>query len=143
MCIDLNRFKNIKEIYISTEEFWQVNDQSCDFLDLVFDTGEAMLSVEFFKANEDCWIEVAEITELDKEEYKYKIDMSGQVFTLEDVRYLYDGIIDAIKLRCNDVFLFIFTDEYNLILTKSKYDLFEDTGEFFDEEAKLVIVNNV
>ena len=64
------------------------------------------------------------------------------LFKLEKINYSNDGFIDTLKYKCDDVFLFIFADEYNLILTKSKCDLLDDMGELYDEELKLTITHN-
>ncbi len=140
-CI-LEKITSIKDIYISSEEFCKVNAQSCDCLDLIIDTGEHMVSVEYFKGGDYWWIDLHKITEFEKDEYKYKVVMNGEVFKLEKINYDHDGFINALKFKCNDVFLFIFADEYNLILTKSKYDLLDETGELYDEEATLTIIYN-
>ena len=139
-CI-LEKITSIKEIYISSEEFCKVNAQSCDCLDLIIDTGEYMVSVEYFKGGGYWWMNLYEITEFKKDEYKYKVVMNGEVFKLEKINRDHDGFINALKFKYNDVFLFIFADEYNLILTKSKYDLLDEIGELCDEEAKLTIID--
>lgn len=68
--------------------------------------------------------------------------MNGEVFKLKKINRNHDGSINALKFKCDNVFLFIFADEYNLILTKSKYDLLDEIGELCDEEAKLTIIDN-
>lgn len=138
-CI-LEKITSIKEIYISSEEFCKVNAQSCDCLDLIIDTGEYMVSVEYFMDGDHWWMNLYEITEFKKDEYKYKVVMNGEVFKLEKINRDHDGLINALKFKYNDVFLFIFADEYNLILTKSKCDLLDEIGELCDEEIKLTII---
>ena len=138
----LEKITSIKDIYISSEEFCKVNAQSCDCLDLIIDTGESMVSVEYFKGGNYWSINLHEITEINKDEYKYKVVMDSEVFKLKKINYSNDGFIEALKYKCDDVFLFIFADEYNLILTKSKCDLLDDMGELYDEEAKLTITHN-
>ena len=55
-----------------------------------------------------------------------------------------NGLIDAIKFKYKDMFLFVFALEDNLVLTKSKYDLLDETtNDFFEEEATLEIANNI
>ena len=47
-------------------------------------------------------------------------------------------------MDCADCFLFVFALEDNLVLTKSKYDLLDETTkDFFEEEATLEITNNI
>lgn len=64
-CI-LEKIASIKEIYISSEEFCKVNAQSCDCLDLIIDTSEYMVSVEYFKGVNYWWMNLYEITEFKK-----------------------------------------------------------------------------
>ena len=109
---------------------------------MIVDTGRTLISVEYSKDRDHWGIDLNEITEFSKDEYKYKVFMNGEVFKLEKVNYC-EGLIDAIKLKCKDVFLFIFADDYNLILTKSKYDLLDDTGELCDDESTLTIIDNI
>ncbi len=136
--------KNIKNIYISSRECCQNNYQSCDCIELVVDTGEKMISVVHRKFGEDGCIELEEIHELNKEVYRYKMLMHDEHFKLERISNFDNGFIDAIKFKYKDVFLFVFALEDNLVLTKSKYDLLDETtNDFFEEEATLEITNNI
>ena len=136
--------KNIKNIYISSRECCQYNAQSCDCMDLVVDTGEKMISVEHREFGKDGCIEFDEIHELNKEVYRYKMLMHDEQFELERISNFDNGLIDAIKFKYKDVFLFVFALEDNLVLTKSKYDLLDETtNDFFEEEATLEIANNI
>ena len=136
--------KNIKNIYISSRECCRYNAQSCDCMELVIDTGEKMISVVHREFGEDGCIELEEIHELNKEVYKYKMLMYDEQFELERISNFDNGLIDAIKFKYKDVFLFVFALEDNLVLTKSKYDLLDETTkDFFEEEATLEITNNI
>lgn len=134
----IEKLSNIKNIYISSEEFCKTTKQSCDCISLIADTGENFIAMDFCKAG-DSWIEIIEVTEFDEKEYKYKLQ--DEFINLEKVKYDEYGIVLAIKFKCKDAFLFVFADEYNLILTKSKSDLFEDDSDILDEEATLKIVS--
>ncbi|MBE6623876.1 MAG: hypothetical protein E7621_06825 [Ruminococcaceae bacterium] len=58
--------------------------------------------------------------------------------------YEHCGLVEAIRYKCDDVFLFIFADEYNFIITMSKYDLFEETKtDILEAEATLEIQKNI
>lgn len=135
--------KNIKNIYISSRECCQYNAQSCDCMELVIDTGEKMISVVHREFDEDGCIELEEIHELNKEVYRYKMLMHDEQFELERISYFDNGLINAIKFKYKDVFLFVFALEDNLVLTKSKYDLLDETTKDFFEEATLEITNNI
>ena len=136
--------KNIKNIYISSRECCQYNAQSCDCMELIIETGEKMISAVHREFGEDGCIELMEISQYNKEEYKYKLSMCDETYRLERIAYFDNGFIDAIKFKCENVFLFIFALEDNLVLTKSKYDLLDETtNDFFEEEATLEIANNI
>ncbi len=136
--------KNIKNIYISSRECCQYNAQSCDCMEIVIDTGEKMISAVHREFGEDGRIEFEEIHELNKEVCRYKMLMHGEQFELERISNFDNGFIDAIKFKYKDVFLFVFALEDNLVLTKSKYDLLDETtSDFFEEEAILEITNNI
>lgn len=135
---------NIKNIYISNKECYQHNVQSCDCMELVIDTGEKMISAMHREFGEDGRIELEEIFEYNKELYKYKMLIHDEQFKLERIAYFDNGFIDALKFRYDDVFLFVFALEDNLVLTKSKYDLLDETtDDFFEKEAILKIINNI
>ena len=136
--------KNIKNIYISSRECCQYNAQSCDCMELIIETGEKMISAVHREFGEDACIELMEISQYNKEEYKYKLSMCDETYRLERIAYFDNGLIDAIKFKYKDVFLFVFALEDNLVLTKSKYDLLDETtSDFFEEEAILEITNNI
>ena len=136
--------KNIKNIYISSRECCQYTAQSCDCMELVVDTGEKMISVVHREFGEGGCIELEEIHDLNKEVYKYKMLMYDEQFELERISNFDNGLIDAIKFKYKDVFLFVFALEDNLVLTKSKYDMLDETTkDFFEDEATLEITNNI
>ena len=132
--------KNIKCLYIEQEDFWQVNSQSCDCLKVIVDTGEKLISFEHNEYMEDGCIEFDEVSSFNKEAYKYQVDLSDYTFKLDKIKYYEDGFVEAIRYKCEEVFFFIFASEDNLIITMSKYDLFEEIQTDFPEiEATLEI----
>ena len=69
-------------------------------------------------------------------------DLSEEKFKYDKSLLLGSGRVEGIRFVFRDVHLFIFALEYNLVLTKSKYDLFceKDTSVLDEEnEAKLRI----
>lgn len=145
MILNLQELNNIKNIYISSDEFCKTTKQSCDCVSLIADTGKKLIAMKFCKTEYSC-IGIFEITEFDNEEYKYKLLIKDEPITLKKINYDDNGIlIDALKFKFKDAFLFVFADEYNLILTKSKYDRLDDVGDIITEEAEstLEIVMNV
>ena len=70
------------------------------------------------------------------------VDLSKEKFKYDKSLLLGSGRVEGIRFVFRDVHLFIFALEYNLVLTKSKYDLFceKDTPVLDEEnEAKLRI----
>lgn len=70
------------------------------------------------------------------------VDLSEEKFKYDKSLLLGSGRVEGIRFVFRDVHLFIFALEYNLVLTKSKYDLFceKDTSVLDEEnEAKLRI----
>lgn len=132
--------QNIKFLFIAQEGFWQVNSQSCDCLELIVDTGEKLISVEHNEYMEDGCIEFDEISSFNKEAYKYQVNLSNGTFKLDKIKYYENDFVEAIRYKCEDAFLFVFASEDNLIITMSKYDLFEEIQMDFPEiEATLEI----
>ncbi len=135
--------KNIKLLYISQETFCQVNSQSCDCLEIIVDTGEKLIYFEHNKYMEDGCIEFDELSSFNKEAYKYQVDLSNYTFKLDKIKYHEDGFVEAIRYKCEEVFLFIFASKDNLIITMSKYDLFEEIQmDFPKTEAILEITES-
>lgn len=63
---------------------------------------------------------------------------SDGLFRFMKVVYHEDGTLDAIKYRYGNRYLFIFADEYNLIVTKSINDLTNDEdGTILDDQSIL------
>ena len=120
------QLENIKELYIYEDGFWHINEQSCDCIKAIIDTGEKLISVQHNEYMEDGCIEFDEVFSFNKEAYKYKVNLTGYTFKLDGINYYENGFVRAIKYKCDDVFLFIIASEDNLIMTISKYDLFEE-----------------
>ena len=136
--------QNIKFLFIAQEDFWQVNSQSCDCLEVIVDTGEKLISVAHNEYMEDGCIEFDEISSFNKEAYKYQVNLSNGTFKLDKIKYYENNFVEAIRYKCEDAFLFVFASEDNLIITMSKYDLFEEIQMDFPEiEATLEIAENL
>ena len=76
----------------------------------------------------------------DKLLFSRQVELDNEFFMLDKKLFKEDGSLDAVRFKFKDVYLFIFASEYNLILTKSKCDIFEDQPIVFPEtEAVLSI----
>ena len=92
-------------------------------------------------AGEDGYIEINSADHIDGTQYPYRVLLETERFRFDKAITHQDGTVDGIRFRADDRFLFIFADEYHLVLTISKYDLFEETEtEIPEEEAVLKIV---
>ena len=131
---------NIKRIYISADEFWRVNYQSCDCLKIIIETDDSMILLKHQDFRKNGCINFDKVSDIDKQNYKYKVNLENELFALEKVVCFDEGFVKVIKFAGDDVFLFIFASKDNLILTKSKYDILDETNDFFEEEAILDII---
>ena len=129
---------NIVNVYISNFDFAPMTSQSCDCSALVIDLGYKLILVEHDKYKDLGCIRYKEIAGFDKSIFSICVVLNEDLFSFDKVLYHDNGVIDAIRYRSKDTFMFIFASEYELILTKSKYDLFEDGKmEFPEKEAIL------
>lgn len=128
----------VKALYVCKDDFERINMQSCDASELIADTGEKLICVGHGKYDTLGCLEFGDISGFNEEFYRYKIDLSEKECVLERVEYHKNGLVDALKYKCKDGYLFIFSDEYNLIITMSKSDLLDD-DKLYDTEATLEI----
>ena len=82
---------------------------------------------------EDGAISIICIDSFDKSLFSRKVVLDNEFFITDKKLFKEDGSLDAVRFKFKDVYLFIFASEYNLILTKSKWDLFEDQPTPFPE----------
>jgi len=129
----------IEEVYINDDEPWRANKQSCDCDIIVLKTKNALLSLESYND----FLEIAKLIDSGEYPYRYKVDLEGKVFKLDKMRKIKEDRVQAIRYRCGDTFLFMFAMDDIVILTMSKYDLFEEIEmDYPDEEVVLKIVDN-
>lgn len=133
----------IKSVYVSKEDFCKPNKCSCDCKSVIIDTGKKLilLSHEMY-VDGGGYIECDELISVSAE-YYYKVDLEGKIYTLEKAVYFENGAIDVLKYKSGDTYLFVFYSEYNLVLTKSKYDITDEANcDFPETEEDLVVVEN-
>ncbi|MBQ0038368.1 MAG: hypothetical protein KBS74_06835 [Clostridiales bacterium] len=118
----------IVAIHIAEDEFMGISHQSCDFTEAIFEYTDRRLHFEHEEYEEDGAINIGECGSFNPQYYKYIVrPESGSKIRFEKIIYTEDGRIDGIAFRWDDTWLFVFTDEYNLILTRSSFDLSDDS----------------
>lgn len=111
-------------IHISNNGFWGISHQSCDFDKAVFEYKDKIYSFEYEKSGEDGTINIGSLSSFNPEVYRHIVrPADGEVIRFEKVIYSENGDIEGIAFRWGDTWLFVFIDEYNLILTRSASDL--------------------
>lgn len=132
---------SIDAIYISNSFFEMMNEQSCDCDEIVIKCGDKCILLTSEAVGENGRIVFNEAASFDETRYPYEIKLEGVQFVFDKSRYLENGMIEGVRFVADGVFLFIFASEHNLILTMSKYDLFDETEmDFSEKEAMLTIV---
>lgn len=136
-----NVFSTIQAVYISKSFFERVTSQSCDCDSMIIQTEGEYVLVNYVNHNGDGYIEWAETPYFETQDYPYEVDLQSKTFSFDRVSCSEDGWIDGMRFSADDVYLFIFGSEHNLIVTMSKYDLFEDvpTADLPENEAVLHI----
>ncbi len=71
-------------------------------------------------------IEIYRIDLSDISRFPKRIYFSEESFFFDKLMRYENGDIEGIRLRSDDCYLFIFADEYNLIVTRSEEDLFAE-----------------
>lgn len=136
----IENFSPIDAIYLSKSFCEMMNSQSCDCDSIVIKSSDKFILLNYFSRDDDGYIEWENLFSFDADAYPYEVNLSNNVFKFDRVSYSEEGFVEGVRFTANDVFLFIFGYKHNLILTMSKYDLFEDIKmEFPETEAILKI----
>ncbi len=138
----IESFSPIQAIYISKSFCEMMNSQSCDCDSIVIRSGDKFIVLNYRSYNDDGYIEWENLSSFDANAYPYEVDLGDNVFRFDRVSYSDEGFIEGIRFTANDVFLFIFGSEHNLILTMSKYDLFEDIKMAFPETEAILKITS-
>ena len=119
-----------------------MTSQSCDCDSLVIRSGDKLILLNYYNHEDDGYIEWKSISSFDANSYPYEVELGDNVFGFDRVNYSKAGFVEGVRFSADGVFLFIFGSEHNLILTISKYDLFEDIKmELLNTEAALQIIS--
>ena len=109
----------------------QYNPQSCDCTEVIIVMDDRILIAEHEKDGETGAISFDTLSDFNGEMRRLRVTApSDGTFEFMSVQYSDDGSLDGAKYRYGDCYVFIFADEYNLIVTKSREDLF-----FEDDDA--------
>ncbi len=118
---------NVLYMAIAKDGSEQYNRQSCDCREVIIVMEGRVLLAAHEKHGEFGTIRLDTIPDYNGEKYNMRINApSAGPFTFIKVLYREDGAIEAIKYRYDDRYLFIFSEEYNLVVTKSIPDLTEE-----------------
>ena len=142
----INYIQNIGEIdsvYISESFFEVMNEQSCDCDEIVLRCNGKHFALTNHASADIYSIDIRPI-EFDKERYPFQVDLPKGVLRFDKTLANDNGTIEGIRFKTDDDFLFVFSLEHNLVLTKSKYDVFEEIEmDVQSEEAVLKIRKTV
>ncbi len=118
----------------------QYTPQSCDCLDVIIVMRDHILHVTYHKQGENGAIEYARIADVQNEKYNLRINApSNGNFTFIKVLLQEDGTIECMKYHFGDRYLFIFANEFNLVVTKSIPDLtWEDNSPIPDVDDSVL-----
>ena len=84
---------------------------------------------EHERSGEDGAINIGSLSSFNPEVYRHIVKPAdGETIRFEKIVYSENGDIEGIAFRWNDTWLFVFTSEHNLILTRSSFDLSDDGG---------------
>ena len=123
-------FKNnmrIDELYISDKGFDMVTAQSCDCEEFLIKSGDSFYLVSHQFKDDDGYIEIKSIDDFNLKDFTYKAHLGYATYKFDKIQTFDNGDIDGIRFRSENVFMFIFALEYNLVLTLSTCDLFDES----------------
>ena len=130
----------LREIRLSASFCEKINDQSCDCDGIILTGDQRAAYLTYSSLGEDGCVEINPVRSYIDLDYPFFVNLEHREFLLDEMCYHDDGSVEGIRFRSNDTFLFIFGSEYNLILTISKYDLFETIDmELPKNEASLCL----
>ena len=112
---------------IDKDDADQINQQSCDCTQVVIVMRDRILLLVHEPNGEDGAIEFERLSAFNQERFCLRISApQNGPFEFVKVLFAENGEIDGIKYRYGDNYVFISPSEYNLIVTKSVVDLFEE-----------------
>jgi hypothetical protein len=116
----------IDEIYISNKLCDLVTHQSCDCKEILIKTGDLFYLVSHQFKDDDGYIKIKCVDGFDPENFTHVVKLAEEDFYFDKIQNGDTGYIAGIRFRSENLFLFIFSLEYNLVLTQTTYDLFNE-----------------
>lgn len=132
---------DVESIYISDKFFEMISEQSCDCDEIVIKNGEKYILLTLRTTGDAGYIVINEISDFEEMRFPYEVDISGERFKFDKLCLLENGAIDGIRFRADGVFLFVSALQDNLVLTKSKYDIFEEIEMDIPESEESLRIN--
>ena len=117
----------VDELYISDNFFDMVTAQSCDCEEILIKSGNLSYLISHRIKDGDGYIEIKSTDDFNLEDFTYKVHLGEATYKFDKIQTLDNGRIDGIRFRSENVFMFIFALEYNLVLTLSTCDLFDES----------------
>ena len=111
--------------------------------EIVIKNGDKYILLTSHTSGEDGYIEINTIANYAQSQFLYEVDISKESFKFDKFCFLENGLIDGIRFCADGVFLFIFALEHNLVLTKSKYDLFEEIEMILPETEAVLKIRKI
>ena len=118
----------LDELYISDKFFDMVTAQSCDCEEFLIKSGELSCLLSHRTKDGEGYIEIKRVDDFNDNDFAYIVEFGDKPFKFDKILTLDNGCIDGISFSSEKSFLFIFALEYNLVLTRSNCDLFDETG---------------
>ena len=134
---------NIDSLYMSDKFFELISQSSCDCDEIVIRNGDDCILLTSHPLGEDGYLKFDLLSNYDQDRFIYEVDMGSEHYRFDKFCFLDNELIEGIRFRSGDIFLFVFALEHNLVLTKSKYDIFEELEtDLPDIEETLRIIRN-
>lgn len=134
---------DIESLHMSDKFFEMISQSSCDCDEMVIKNGDKYILLTSHPLGEDGYLEINLLSNYDQDRFIYEVNMESEHYRFDKFCFLDNELIEGIRFRSGDIFLFVFALEHNLVLTKSKYDIFEELEtDLPDIEETLRIIRN-
>lgn len=134
---------DIESLHMSDKFFEMISQSSCDCDEMVIKNGDKYILLTSHPLGEDRYLEINLLSNYDQDRFNYEVNMESEHYRFDKFCFLDNELIEGIRFRSGDIFLFVFALEHNLVLTKSKYDIFEELEtDLPDIEETLRIIRN-
>ncbi len=136
----------IDALYISDKFIDVVSEQSCDCDELVIKNGDFYIKLTSHAINEeDGYIAFETLEYFNENTYPYEVVLTNTDFVFDRLQFISNNYVEGIRFKYKEEYLFIFALDTNLVITKSKADLFDDATDYtvYEKEATLTITRRL